>query len=289
MDNPRFLDEETILLVQDEDYDDYKSPDTSRVDETSFTESDTTKAISTLQLRQKVKRDKIAALYSQLNVTGDPDLADIDRFMIKKKKKKSKSGNTDLLFLDGNKHCQSISNKGTGGLLAGRTLREKFGGLNVMKSVLSLDKTPSALERSFKPTTKLRHELATDIEMKSIPLMELSSLVKDIHVKMREASQNNDLDMGRLLGINKALQRIQGELLNNTSKLTEINKRIKRDTKKLEEVENDPTYSDEQRQLRRLRLDKLDDLNTEKQARLEILSQNRKGLQTQVARIKQTL
>ena len=86
MDNPRFLDEETILLVQDEDYDDYKSPDTSRVDETSFTESDTTKAISTLQLRQKVKRDIIAALYSQLNVTGDPDLADIDRFIIKKKK-----------------------------------------------------------------------------------------------------------------------------------------------------------------------------------------------------------
>ena len=84
MDNPRFLDEETILLVQDEDYDDYKSPDTSRVDETSFTESDTTKAISTLQLRQKVKRDKMAVLYSQLNVTGDPDLADIDRFMIKK-------------------------------------------------------------------------------------------------------------------------------------------------------------------------------------------------------------
>ena len=33
----------------------------------------------------------------------------------------------------------------------------------------------------------------------------------------------------------------------------------------------------------------LDDLNTEKQARLEILSQNRKYLQKQVARIKQTL
>ena len=35
--------------------------------------------------------------------------------------------------------------------------------------------------------------------------------------------------------------------------------------------------------------DRLDDLNTEKKARLEILSQNRKDLQTQVARIKQTL
>ena len=54
----------------------------------------------------------------------------------------------------------------------------------------------------------------------------------------------------------------------------------------MEEVENDPTYTDEQRQLYRHRLD---DLNTEKQARLEILSQNRKDLQTKVTRIKQTL
>ena len=92
--------------------------------------------------------------------------------------------------------------------------------------------------------------------------------------------------MREFLGIDKTLQSIQGELLNNTSKLTEINKHIKRDTKKLEEVENDPTYSDEQKWLYR---DRLEDLNTEKQARLEILSQNRKDLQTQVARIKQTL
>ena len=62
-------------------------------------------------------------------------------------------------------------------------------------------------------------------------------------------------------GIDKALQSIQGELLNNTSKLTEINKRIKRDTNKLEEVENDPTYTDERKQLYRHRLD---NLNTEK-------------------------
>ena len=39
------------------------------------------------------------------------------------------------------------------------------------------------------------------------------------------------------------------------SKVTEIDKRIKRDTKELEEVENDPTYTDEQRQLYRDRLD----------------------------------
>ena len=77
--------------------------------------------------------------------------------------------------------------------------------------------------------------------------------------------------MKEFLGIDKTLQSIQGELVNNTSKLTEINKRIQRNTKKLEEVKNDAGYTDEQRQLYR---DRLDDLNTKKQARLEKLSQN---------------
>ena len=122
--------------------------------------------------------------------------------------------------------------------------------------------------------------------MESITLKELSSLVENIHIKTLEASQNTDLDMREFLGIDKALQSIEGELLSNTSKLTEIDKCIKRNTKKLEEVENDPSYTDEQRQLYR---DRLDDLNTEKQARLEILSQNRQDLQTQTARIRQTL
>ena len=81
---------------------------------------------------------------------------------------------------------QSLSYRRTGEFLAAKTLREKFGGLN-MKSVLTLDEIPSALERSFKAATKLRRELPMDIEMESIPLMELSSLVEDIHVKTREA------------------------------------------------------------------------------------------------------
>ena len=44
--------------------------------------------------------------------------------------------------------------------------------------------------------------------------------------------------------------------------------------------------TDKQRQLYK---DRLDNLNTERKARLEILSQNRKDLQTQYARIRQTL
>ena len=103
-----------------------------------------------------------------------------------------------------------------------------------MKSVLSLDETPFALERSLRAATKLSHELPTDLEMESILLGKLSSLVEYIHVKTREASQNTNLDMREFLGIDKALQGIQSELLNNMSKLTEIDKHIKRDTQKLQ-------------------------------------------------------
>ena len=246
---------------------------TSMDNETSFT--DTTEGTSTLQLRQKLKRDKLIAFYRHLNVTGNLDLFDKDRFMIKKN---TKTGNTDLLFLDGNNQWQSFINKRTGEFLSAKTLREKFGRINIMKSVLSLDEKPPALERCLKAAKKLRAGLPTDLEMESIPLKDLSSVLEDIHIKTREASQNTDLDLREFLGVDKALQSIQGELLNNASKLTEINARIERDTKKLEEVKNDSSYTDEQRQLYR---DRLDDLNTEKQARVEILSQ--------VARIRQTL
>ena len=64
--------------------------------------------------------------------------------------------------------------------------------------------------------------LLTIIEMKSVSLMELSSLAEDIHVKTRKASQNTDLDIREFLEINKASESIQGGLLNNTPKLKRL-------------------------------------------------------------------
>ena len=71
MNNPVFVNEENIPMVhEDDDYGDYNTSNTSRVDETSFRAPDTTEAASTLRFRQKVKRDKINALHRHLNVTG---------------------------------------------------------------------------------------------------------------------------------------------------------------------------------------------------------------------------
>ena len=64
--------------------------------------------------------------------------------------------------------------------------------------------------------------------MESIPFMENSSLAEDIHVKTQEASQNTELHMLEFSGIDKVLQTIQVELGNNTSKLIDINKHIKK-------------------------------------------------------------
>ena len=101
MDNPKFIDEETIPMVhQDEHYDDYHTPNTSRIDETSFMEPDTSESTSTLHLRQKVKRDKLAALYRHSNVTGNIDLIDLGRFRLTRDPKK---GVTIFEFYNGDR------------------------------------------------------------------------------------------------------------------------------------------------------------------------------------------
>ena len=142
-----------------------------------------------------------------------------------------KEGATSFEFYNGDRWVPLT--KQTAEFFAPKTLRDRFDGVNTTESFLGVDKTPPALERSFKAGTKLKSKLPTDIKMESIPIEELSSLVKDVHVKTRESSLNTDLDMRDYLGIDKTLQSKQVELLNNTSKLTEINKRIKKDAKKL--------------------------------------------------------
>ena len=77
MGNPTFVDEKIIGMVhQDEDYDDYNTPNNIKIDETSYMKPDATEPTSPLRLRQNVKRDKITALYRHLNVIGDINLID---------------------------------------------------------------------------------------------------------------------------------------------------------------------------------------------------------------------
>ena len=104
MNNLVFVDKENIPLVHDEDinYDDYGTPNTTTVHETSFTMPGSTEkeTTSTLRLKQKLKRDKLAALYRHLNVTGNLDLINLDRFKLTTD---SKKGATIFEFYNGDR------------------------------------------------------------------------------------------------------------------------------------------------------------------------------------------
>ena len=282
MDNSAYdvdIDMDDVDIAPDDDGDIYNTPNTTRVDEeeTSITPK------STLRLKQKVLRNKLDSLYHHLGTKGSLDLVNLDRF---KMKTNSKTGITDLLWYNG-ENWVSLTNQRTGEFLAVSTLKTKFGGLTLMKKFLNLEQTPPSIDRSIKAADLLKSEIPTQTDIETIPLLDLSSVVEEIHIKTREASQNTDLDIREFLGIDKALQSINGELRNNTAKLFELDKRIKRDTAKLKEIEdNAEGFSEEQKELYKKRLQ---DLKEERQARLEFLSQNHKDLQTQVARIKQTI
>ena len=60
MDNPIFVDDENIQLVHDEDidYDDYNTPNTSKVDKTSFTMPGSTDKETHLTVKTKSKTRK---------------------------------------------------------------------------------------------------------------------------------------------------------------------------------------------------------------------------------------
>ena len=267
-----------VDIAPEDDGDIYNTPNTTRVDEeeTSITPK------STLRLKQQVLRNKLDALYHHLGAKGSLGFVNLDRF---KMKTNSKTGITDLLCYSG-ENWVSLTNKRTSEFLTFSTLKT-FGGLTPMKNFLNLEQTPPSKDRSIKAANLLKGEIPTQTDIENIPLFDLSSVVEDICIKTREESQNTDLDMREFLSISKALQSINGELRNNTAKLSELDKRIKRDTAKLKEIEDNPEgFSEEQKEFYKK---SLQDLKEERQARLEFLSQNREDLQTQVARIKQTI
>ena len=122
------IDEDNIPLLHtdpdDDDYDDYKRPNTSRTGETSFivpgsTEKETT---STIRLKQKVKRDKLAAFYRHSNVTGNLHLINLDQFKFAADPKK---GAAIFKFYNDDK-CVPLT-KQIGTFLAPKTLRDRFG------------------------------------------------------------------------------------------------------------------------------------------------------------------
>ena len=91
-----------------------------------------------------------------------------------------------------------------------------------------------------------------------------------------------------MLGLDKALQRVQGELANNFGKLTSIKEHVECEEQKLRDIKNDPSYTNEQKREIEVQA-RLERLKEEHSTRLELASQNKNELQGQYARIRQTI
>ena len=219
------------------------------------------------------KRLKIEQLYKFLDVEGDANTLDIDRFKVTRNTKTSR---TMLYFFkdDGDKVRLTKNN---GEFRTPNEIRRIMGGLAAMKGMLGLNETPPLLEKSIQAARDLNKTIPTDLEMEDIPLQDLSMRIHDVNVGIQKASKDTGLPVRELLALGKTLQRIQGELANNVGKLGEIKKHIIKEKNKLKDIENDSSYTDQQRDEVKQRIK---DLKDEHSARLEIATQNKEARQT---------
>ena len=168
--------------------------------------------------------------------------------------------------------------KSNGEFLAESTMRNRLGA-SLARSLLGIE-TPSSSKSYSRVLLK-----DLDIEMDELPPQRLEEVINDCLAVMTSVGTNTDLDMREFEGIDKALTRIQGELANNAGKLTELDDHLKRERGKLAEIETSPDLQVHEERVKA----KIADLKEERAARLELLSQNRKELASQFARIRQTV
>ena len=88
-------------------------------------------------------------------------------------------------------------------------------------------------------------------------MQDLSRSITTVEHEVKESSQNTDLDIREMLGLDKTLQGVQGELANNFGKLTSISEYIEHEQQKLDVIAKDYKYTDEQRKEVQQRMDRL--------------------------------
>ena len=162
--------------------------------------------------------------------------------------------------------------KSNGEFLAESTLRSRLGA-RLAQRLLGIE-TPKTAKNRYK---SMLNELPTELEMEDLAPQKLLNVLTEVVT----VATNTDLDMREFGGIDKALTRMKGELLNNASKLSEVDEQLKGIRDELKNSE-DPQ---EQRELKA----RLKELHQERKIRLEIGSENHKELTSEYARFRDTL
>ena len=107
-----------------------------------------------IPLPNELKRQNIYALHQELGVTGNVNLAELDRFRLSRNEK---TGKIELEFRKG-LDWVSLTNKLDGKFLAKSSLERKMGGVYAMKNMLGLDTDPLQSERSSRQLPENLHK-----------------------------------------------------------------------------------------------------------------------------------
>ena len=194
-----------------------------------------------------------------------------------------------------------LVNKRSGRPLALSTLASR-GGTKAIREDLGF--ADWAAKKSSLPAAAVEALQTTNLELgdaaAAVDSVELEDLgqtvteVSDAVQRMETALTDADIDeilgtlddpplnLREIRGLDKALQTIRGELVNNLAKLTELDDHIALERQKLDNEDIDEFT-------RRRIAERLRDLQEERSARLEAATANREALRSQISRIRETI
>ena len=219
---PEFLDEERVPLIDRYENNDDSVYEDSQA-ETSFSDIQQEATEAELRSRERnleKKDEEINALERRFNVQIPPE----ERVRFRRS-----SG-----YLQIEKSPGEFVNitKSNGEFLAESTMRTRLGA-SLARELLGIE-TPSSVRSR---TRVLIQDIPTELEMNDLSPQRLEEVISEV---TRSIGINTDFDMREILGIDKALTRIKGELTNNVGKLTEIDAHITRENNKLAEIRDSP-------------------------------------------------
>ena len=253
----------------------------------------------------KIFYDEIGKRYKMA-----PEKIDYNQFRI------SDDGKT-LYWVVGDKEIRITAKQGPAAFLSLSSLVKEYnravgsGGTQAIRQYLNLPEYNSrtqplpkqarqALESTRNDLVNVEEQIplqdfssATELQSLTNRIGELHGAVESLETSMmtdwglelpdvaNKHTQTEGLTLRELQGLDKALQSIRGELTNNLAKLTDIDKDIAKEKRKLQEAEDEISKSDITARLK--------NLEDERSARLEAATANKEALRGQINRIKETI
>ena len=166
--------------------------------------------------RTEIVKQEVKKFYKHIGNSRVDSFLNLDRFKVKNE------NNFNILYYKKNSKFYTLTNK----------TDETF---NTPKELEKIITKTQQQQLGLSSIEKLNNITPTSEEIDSLELKDLSSTITELTDVIGETSQTS-LPMRELLGLDKALQRIQGELVNGTSKLTELEQDIAKNQRKLNPI-----------------------------------------------------